>query len=970
MRTIYFALAMLLSWFALPTMAQKDKMTFEGQVLDFATRTPLLGSLVEVLNAEDTVLIDSVRAGRHWAYGDYEHTDAKYYVSIPRKEGNYMLRFSKPGYETAYIYFPVQSLGKRQNTFEIKDALLRRAKVVNMDEVTVTATKLKFYHKGDTLVYNADAFQLEEGSMLDALIRQLPGAKLEANGRITVNGKFVESLLLNGKDFFKGDNQVMLDNLPTYMVDQVKVYEKYGKDSEFLGKKLQRDKQFVMDINLKKQYNTGWNVNAQAGGGTHDRYMARLFAMRFTDHSRLSVFGNVNNLNDENQPGKNSTWSPGDIVGGTKKQLMGGMEFNLSPRSGKLELKSELSVTRSIDDLNENINRTNFLAGGNTYDRVLNTTHDNNFSLRTRNSLYQKFEAFNLGITHYLEYHRFDKDASSSSITSLADMGSFTKAQVDSLYLPVLNSHARQFALNRYLQSSYNHGYNFNTSFLLKSIIKLKNTSDNIMFSILGDYSNGSNQMYDHNLVEFYNKGTLTNTDFRNRYFDNSPSKSYYFNIETAYRFAFSDVTSLSVGYNYIRKYDRRGSSLYRLDKLEGWGANAQNRLGTLPSVELYRNVMDAGNSYSRTTRIDQHGLGMFLEFDVPFKKSSMSGMVSFMLPLSIQHLDYKRGNLNTSLTKRFLLPQSMLTSLYWSTEDEKYSIYTQYQLMPTTPDLTYFIDINDTTNPLNTQLSNSSLKPSFAHIFWFDFSRNYPNKALMWNIEGRFNPTFNAISMGYTYDKATGKRVFQPENVNGNWTGSVSIGGGGAIDKARNLNFKTSIGWNCSRSVDMIGVDLTAGTQRSVVTNSALVGDFKIDYKLGKHLVGYKATASWNKIRGTREDFQPFNVSNLSNGLTAQIALPCKFKLSTDLTLYSRRGFVDKAMNADDLLWNARLSRSFLNEKLTFICDGFDILGQLNNVTRTINAQGISETFTNVIPRYVMFHLIYKLNLNPKAKK
>ena len=74
--------------------------------------------------------------------------------------------------------------------------------------------------------------------------------------------------------------------------------------------------------------------------------------------------------------------------------------------------------------------------------------------------------------------------------------------------------------------------------------------------------------------------------------------------------------------------------------------------------------------------------------------------------------------------------------------------------------------------------------------------------------------------------------------------------------------------------------------------------------------------------------------------------------------------------MNADDLLWNARLSRSFLNEKLTFICDGFDILGQLNNVTRTINAQGISETFTNVIPRYVMFHLIYKLNLNPKAKK
>lgn len=83
--------------------------------------------------------------------------------------------------------------------------------------VTISATKIKFYNKGDTIVYNADAFQLGEGSMLDALIRQLPGAELR-NGQIYVNGKFVSSLLLNGKDFFKGNNQIMLDNLPTYMV--------------------------------------------------------------------------------------------------------------------------------------------------------------------------------------------------------------------------------------------------------------------------------------------------------------------------------------------------------------------------------------------------------------------------------------------------------------------------------------------------------------------------------------------------------------------------------------------------------------------------------------------------------------------------------------------------------------------------------------------------------------------------------
>ena len=78
--------------------------------------------------------------------------------------------------------------------------------------MVVKATKVKSIIKATTIVYNADAFQLGEGSMLDALIRQLPGAELSKDGRIYVNGKFVESLLLNGKDFFRGDNTVMFEN--------------------------------------------------------------------------------------------------------------------------------------------------------------------------------------------------------------------------------------------------------------------------------------------------------------------------------------------------------------------------------------------------------------------------------------------------------------------------------------------------------------------------------------------------------------------------------------------------------------------------------------------------------------------------------------------------------------------------------------------------------------------------------------
>ena len=96
---------------------------------------------------------------------------------------------------------------------------------------------------------------------------------------------------------------------------------------------------------------------------------------------------------------------------------------------------------------------------------------------------------------------------------------------------------------------------------------------------------------------------------------------------------------------------------------------------------------------------------------------------------------------------------------------------------------------------------------------------------------------------------------------------------------------------------------------------------------------------------------------------------LPLKLQLSTDLTMFSRRGYELSSMNTNDLVWNARLSRTFFNGNMTCFVDGFDILGNLSNIYRSVNAQGRTETRYNVVPRYVMFHLIYRLNIQPKKK-
>ncbi len=137
--------------------------------------------------------------------------------------------------------------------------------------------------------------------MLDGLVRQLPGVELKGE-KICVNGRFVESQLLNEKDFFKGNNGVLLNNLPNYMVNKVTVYEKLGDDSEFLGYEVANDIRYVMDVKLKKQYSVGFSGNVELGGGTDEKYLARLFVMRFTNHSRLAVYFNANNMNDDGKP--------------------------------------------------------------------------------------------------------------------------------------------------------------------------------------------------------------------------------------------------------------------------------------------------------------------------------------------------------------------------------------------------------------------------------------------------------------------------------------------------------------------------------------------------------------------------------------------------------------------------------------------------------------------------------------------
>lgn len=128
--------------------------------------------------------------------------------------------------------------------------------------------------------------------------------------------------------------------------------------------------------------------------------------------------------------------------------------------------------------------------------------------------------------------------------------------------------------------------------------------------------------------------------------------------------------------------------------------------------------------------------------------------------------------------------------------------------------------------------------------------------------------------------------------------------------------------------------------------------------------------TPTWQWFQSRREDFQNFHTADYKTTLTALVALPWQVQLSTDLTLYSRRGYNDPSMNDTEWCWNARLSRTFLKGNLILMLDGFDLLDQLSNITQTMNAQGRTETWTNTQHRYLLLHAVWRFNKQPKKQK
>lgn len=909
----------------LQTKKKERKVELWGEVYDSFTKAKLAAHIT--LMRDDSTVVDTATCTT-WQRSSF------YQLSVPAKNTRYILKATLDGYEDTYMDYQL-AYTRRKNYFELPRMLMKKKadpiyKEVELDGVAVTGTKVKMVWKGDTIVYNASAFNLPEGSMLDGLVRQLPGAELRDNGDIYINGEKIDYLTLNGTDFFKGKNQVMLDNLPYYTVQNIKVYHKDSKKSQLAGRAMER-KDHVMDVQLKREYNRGYMANAEAGTGTRQRYMARLFALAYDDHTRLTLYGNMNNVNETRKPGSDGEWTPANMPDGLTATRTAGMELSTEDSDKRIEEELSLQATWTDADNESHTRGEQFTTEGllTNGSHAVSRNKDFRFSLENKFTLNKPLRLYStlaLDVEHGNHRSRNADSTFRNAIINQSRTATLLKQTSVELKGSLAWYHEFEWgdALSLNTEASYNR-QKPTDSFTLRDV----------------DYA----------------AQTITDNDFRHReLYNDTHSDGYQYSIEATYGLQLPDKWAVMLSAAYQQSQESAYNTNYRLD----WLADATaHELGWLPSNSALLESVTDTNHYDT-----HHNLTRRYTAELMVQHSTDNKYFHIRLPLRRynERMHFIDITYDTIARRSDLLFEPELMFFTWGKNQAAVTLRTQVER----PDFPILIEGADMTNPLITTLNNPDLKNRITHTLYSNFTFKHDSLDRQWHVGLTASLVQRAWGTSIAYRENSGMYIYMTDNVNGNWNAAITAGINGSLDHKKRLRYQldTSVGF--VHSVDFAITELlkTNSDELSRVNtlNSMLKG--KMEYNFGSLTAGCNAQINLRNSRGNLADFERIDAADYRYGLNAKYNIPwLRLDIATDLTMFSRRGYATEQMNTDNLVWNAQIAHSLLKNRLTLRLQAFDLLHQLASKQYSVNAQGRTESWTNCIPRYLMLSAIVKLS-------
>jgi len=913
MRKLTICLALLFVSFAAVSQG-----TIKGKITDSSAKQVLGLATVTVFKAADTALIT------------YRLSNPEGEFKVPGLPLDVPLRMviSFSGFKVHRHEFTLTSASSELDAGTIR--LDNDTK--DLDEVMVVAERPPVSVRKDTIEFNASAFKTLPTALVEDLLKKLPGVQVDADGNITVGGKRVNRILVDGKEFFGNDPKMATRNLPANAIEKVQVNEDKD-DADMNPDKAKGDIGQVINLKLKKGVKKGWFGKAYAGAGTDDLYEAGAIVNLFKDTMQVSILGFTNNLNRAGfgfndirslggfeRSGTNSIWINGNgginvnginfggMGEGINKSTGAGFNMNHVLKNG-LTLNSQYFYGKSRNDIMEIHNRQQFLG---------DTT------LVTRSVRKEVLESFS---------HRFGLGLK-GKIDSLTRFefkpGLIITEQESKKLTDILNSNNIKggLATSNNLQTVDAKDVFYNHTFMLFKNFKKKNRTLNVTHSL--NAGHGANDQYNDAMNVFLETGSTTLlAQLRDR-----ETGNFNTTVNVNYNEPISKQVSVRLGHAFTYFNSTDDVATYFKDangKYEVFNDALSNTIGR----QSWRNTFSTGMNWK-------------------YKQLSLTATANWLM-LDIQN-NFKSSGTKVEQHYKYILPGLQVG---WKEFNLGYNVNV------TPPNITDVQAVPDSSNPFFIIYGNPTLEPAISHNINVNFYKNIPSKSLFINAYFYTNIQQHAITRERTID-ARGIQTSTPVNVEGNQNLYTNF----FVNKQYKLNKKFQFTIGGGYNIDFNKNYVIANNRRGFARALNIRPQANAS-------INWRDIIEWNvsHSRGfgkTKYDDQVFNDIVINTHRTQSelvVRWPKNLVWETSV-VYNYNSNVAPGLQKTAALVNGGVTFLFLKEqKGQLKLSAFDLLDENINIWRQTSDNSIVDRQINMLKRYFLLTFTYNIR-NFKAGK
>ena len=901
-------LMLLMILFSPMAFAQQSGVNVTGSVVEQGSDTPIEQATVRLLNVKDSAMVRGVVSARN---GSFTLKNVK--------KGSYLLHITFIGYDP--LYQPLQITGKKNpvnvGKLELSDGAIELGEAVvigKAPEVTV---------RNDTVEYNADSYKVTEGSVLEDLLKKMPGVEVDSEGKITVNGKEVKKVMVDGKEFFSDDPKVASKNLPAKMIDKLQVLDKKSDMAQMTGFD-DGEEETVINLTVKPGMKQGWFGNAYGGYGSKDRYEGNAMVNRFVNNDQITFMGGANNTNNMGFSDLASTMFSGMGGGGGRRGGFGagsgitssgnaGLNFSKEFKPDKLTLGGNTRYSHSDNDARSKSDRQNILPGD-------SSSYDNSEAMsRTKSD--------NFGVDFRLEWKP-------DTMTQLIFRPSFSLSHsMNDNFSDATTLDNERDTVNTNKSSNYSesNGYNLNASIDFSR--KLNNKGRVFSATLSGgnsdSYSDGMNRS---DIVYFNQTDALKNSiiDQRSRY-DN---KGFNYRAYVSWVEPIGHNNFIQATYSISQRKQEALKNVYNQD-----ADGIYNVLDSAYSQSYRNNFISQRASLSFKSQRAKFNYTIGLNLDPSYSSSE-----NFVGDTTLSKITRKVVNLS---------PMAQFNYMF----DKRTNLRIMYNGRTSQPSMTQLQPVADISDPTNITIGNPDLNPRYTNNVFIRFQQLTPEKQRAFMIMANGSYIINDIVSYTSYNQETGVKTTTYKNVNGNYSGNVRMMLNTPLkNKKFSINSMTMASFANSNGY----INEEKNTNRNLILSERGGIDFRSSYLD----LGVNGNIRYNATSNSLQKENNQNTFNYGAGGYTTIYLPLDFKIESDVNWSTNSGYGD-GFKQNEVLWNASASKSFLkNNQGTLRFKIYDILQQRSNISRSVTASYIQDSEYNTLGSYFMVHFIYRFSI------